>query len=413
MHFDLLNRRQFLQAGAAALVIPALGSSNLSAGTLRFRLTETAGLRRFGYPVFVLLPKPDAMTRFRLKRGDQPVPAQFRATTTEDGRPAIALDFNASPGPLETEEYTIAYGDDVEAGPEPKGGLRVEHKDGAFRVVHGPDLRFAVADDLKGVLRAVGAAGSEYLREGSEGLRIRSLGGVDAVVGGKVESPKPLRSSVTREGPLAVGLRFEGSTSFGDRGSVSSVVNLTFPSSKSWVEIAWNVDDPAGIVGAIGARLDLAIEETPTLVDLGASNTVYGHIQGLEQLDLKAGRADSQPPLEGAWVVRRWSSSHRPSLLAVAPKQGGRPAEGWAHVMDRSRCTAVAVADFGGSTRDKVTVDGNGRVILWRENFEAGRGPKQLRFWLHFVPMPVQVGAATSPQAMLAPLKVEWLETTT
>jgi hypothetical protein len=33
---------------------------------------------------------------------------------------------------------------------------------------------------------------------------------------------------------------------------------------------------------------------------------------------------------------------------------------------------------------------------------------KELRFWFHFVPMPVQIGAATSPQAMLSPLEVVW-----
>ena len=33
-------------------------------------------------------------------------------------------------------------------------------------------------------------------------------------------------------------------------------------------------------------------------------------------------------------------------------------------------------------------------------------GPKKITFWLHFVGMPVHVGAATSPQAMLAPLRV-------
>ena len=35
-------------------------------------------------------------------------------------------------------------------------------------------------------------------------------------------------------------------------------------------------------------------------------------------------------------------------------------------------------------------------------------GPKALTCWFHFVQMPVQVGAATSPQAILAPLAVEF-----
>ena len=33
---------------------------------------------------------------------------------------------------------------------------------------------------------------------------------------------------------------------------------------------------------------------------------------------------------------------------------------------------------------------------------------KVLRFWLHFVSMPVQVGAATSPQSMQSPLVIDW-----
>ena len=58
-----------------------------------------------------------------------------------------------------------------------------------------------------------------------------------------------------------------------------------------------------------------------------------------------------------------------------------------------------------------IVVGADGRVRLSRD-FAMGpgeppRGPKSLNFWLHFVPMPVQVGAATSPQSMLAPLRVE------
>ena len=67
---------------------------------------------------------------------------------------------------------------------------------------------------------------------------------------------------------------------------------------------------------------------------------------------------------------------------------------------------------FGRATRDRIIVDADGRTQLWRDFAGDGgsppKGPKSLTFWLHFVTMPVQVGAVTSPQAMLAPLKVEW-----
>jgi hypothetical protein len=80
--------------------------------------------------------------------------------------------------------------------------------------------------------------------------------------------------------------------------------------------------------------------------------------------------------------------------------------------MDRTRCTALAVADFGTITRDRIEVDATGRLKIWREFATGGevpsREPKSLKFWFHFVSMPVQVGAATSPQAMLAPLRAAW-----
>ena len=47
-----------------------------------------------------------------------------------------------------------------------------------------------------------------------------------------------------------------------------------------------------------------------------------------------------------------------------------------------------------------------GRLVI-RRDFLRG-GERSLHFWLHFVTMPVQVGAATSPQAMQNPLRVEW-----
>ena len=64
------------------------------------------------------------------------------------------------------------------------------------------------------------------------------------------------------------------------------------------------------------------------------------------------------------------------------------------------------MADFAASgCQDEVRIDGDGRLVLTRRLGE--KGPRRLRFWLHFVNMPVQVGALTSPQSMQAPLAVE------
>jgi hypothetical protein len=68
--------------------------------------------------------------------------------------------------------------------------------------------------------------------------------------------------------------------------------------------------------------------------------------------------------------------------------------------------TAAAVADFGRRTNDRIEIAANGRVRLARRFGEGHRFPKTMRAWFHFVGMPVQVGEVTSPQSMLAPLKV-------
>lgn len=116
------------------------------------------------------------------------------------------------------------------------------------------------------------------------------------------------------------------------------------------------------------------------------------------------------------WRIRRGKSgtgNEHGSLFAA--QATATPAEGWAHVMDRSRCTAAAVADFGRSGADQIRVAASGALDMTRhfpdarERTGGAKERKTLRFWLHFVTNPVQIGAVTSPQAMLAPLDVTWL----
>jgi hypothetical protein len=413
------TRRCFLGASASALVLPEVATaafSHRTARELRFKLVETAGLRRFGYPVSTILPGVRMGNHFRLMRGDKVIPAQFRAIDGPDGAPAVALDFNASPGPLTTETYVVAYGDDLEPGPEPKPGMRVERKDGQFLVSNGSSLQYAVPEDFGCILNSVRNARLDFVGGGEAKhpgmLLIKGKGASGTVVGLRSPNESPPRASVAREGPLAIALRFEGSETLSEGRRVNSVATLTFPSSKSWIETAWTVDDPDGCVADMDVMLNLLIDGSPTLVDFGAGSTVYGQMKDEERMELIAGDLPAAPL---AWTVRK-SEGKDLSSFAVAAKQGigSGPAEGWAHVIDRSRCTAIAVANFGRETHDWITIGASGLVILGRSFARTGseppKGPKTLKFWFHFVTNPVQVGAATSPQAMLSPLRVEWEE---
>ena len=83
------------------------------------------------------------------------------------------------------------------------------------------------------------------------------------------------------------------------------------------------------------------------------------------------------------------------------------PVEGWAHIMDRKKCLALAVEDFAVHSTDQIQLTSGGNVSYVRE-FPIGNKneKKHLRFWLHFVFFPPQWSASTSPRQMQTPLEV-------
>jgi hypothetical protein len=402
-------RRWLVLAWVGCLAPAGLAAEPAAVRQLRVTVTETAGIRRFGYPVEVRLDLPEPVTeatRFRLLERGKPVVAQFRT----QGPRMVGLDFTADHAPLETRDYVVEYGPDVQPGPEPKAGLRVETTADEFRVRHPGSLEFVVPRRLLGLLRQVRTPQTDYLRPDSPGLWIRYRDDIHYRAGGLGPDGVPTVGRMTKEGPLAVGLRFEGTEALRGNRSVTSAVELDFPVSKSWVRVTWVVDDPEGHVAGLGAELNLNVRDGPTLVDFGAGSLVYAALRPGQTTVLRAGS------LAAKLRTPRWETlvgpADQPRPYAVAlPGARTADAEGWAHVMDRERATAVALADFAEAGREAdLTVDADGRLRLWRHFARGGTapppGPKKMTFWLHFVGMPVQVGAATSPQAMLAPLRV-------
>jgi hypothetical protein len=378
----------------------AAGAGRADVAGRRLRVVETAGLRRFGYPVSTVLQSPGTgpEAHFRLSRDGKAVPAQFRRVTGTHGEPAVALDFNVSMGPRESQVYNLAIGTQVPAKPEPSRGLQVVPVGNHFRV-SGTGMTYEVPGDLAGFLARVDGDRKEFVRRGSPGFWLRS-NEPGAGDGGEPRIDQ-VRGTIQRQGPLAVGLRFEGGWPLAGRGTVPVMAALSFPASKSWVEVEWAVKEAAaGRVAEMGLDLDLAIDGEPTLVDLGARGTVYGTIRGSERLVLAA------DPKTGWQVSLR---SGETTVIQALSRDPHEQAEGWAHVMDATRCTAVALADFGRQAHDRIEIAASGRVRLSR-TFPANPViPRSLHAWFHFVPTPVQVGAVTSPQSMLAPLRVEWI----
>ena len=122
-----------------------------------------------------------------------------------------------------------------------------------------------------------------------------------------------------------------------------------------------------------------------------------------------------RPRSEHGWRILRGPADRMtPFALAPAEKDqltAARRPEGWAHIMDRRRCLALAVDDFAKSADERLTLNANGDISLRREfSTRPGapsRGTRRFRFWLHFVFFPPQQSAATSPRMMQTPPEVK------
>jgi hypothetical protein len=360
---------------------------------------ETAGIRRNGYPASATLnlekPLKDftEVRRFRLLDRGKVIPANFQ--TLGSDRQSVRVAFHSTHAPLETRIYTVEYGPGVEEQSETKRGLSTEQEGNVFTVRHPGDLRFVFSQDLRGLLRRVHTGGTEYLRPDSTGLYYRGRARGLSVIGGSNNFDELVK------------LRQKLLTSFGfteliGRQKFPTEIRLSFPLSRSWVRVDFSVEDPEGHVTALGVDLNLNIQGEPALVDFGAGTSVYTTLKKGQSAVLRSG------PLENkgsGWQVLI-GPVKAPLPFVVMPPDRPSKAEGWAHVMDKQRCTAVAVADFAQDRlRSEIVVDADGRLRCERE-FDPKTARKTLTFWLHFVSMPVQIGAATSPQSMMNPLQV-------
>jgi len=421
-----MKRRDFL-ARCATPAWLATATTLVSASTREerrneFLLKETAGLRRFGYPVHLNLPMdftpPDlAADGFALKRDGQDVPSQFRRVTQPDGTSLVSLDFNASPGSFEVQKYAVHHNSAFKPAVVKGRGMNVHRNGSTIEISHSPYITYAISDDLAGFVRSVKVPSAEFIKGDSSGLFV-------VVKGQKTLLPSHDRKAtpgsmvrIGRQGPLAVGLQSQCQLALEGSGPVASLIDLTFPSSKSWIETIWTLNDPQNQIETMGLDLGFLVDEPPILLDCGAKSTVYGTLKERELMTFEAGDLPLTRGIMPSWVIRQ-GTAEKSEVLAIMRRGVGNEPEGWVHVIDRRRCTAMAVADFGQpalGVLDRFEIHGNGRFRFERRFLTEKIGQrrpknpiKTLKFWLHFVTTPVQVGAVTSPQSMLAPLDVEW-----
>ena len=158
-----------------------------------FTVRETAGLRRFGYPVRATINRGDAGSLLLLEEG-KPVPAQFTAR----GPNTTEIDFAVSLGPNERRHYRVKTG--VPAAPS--AGIECEETADSMvaRQPGGPE--YVIPKNLVGLLSRAGPPEMPHLRPGSFGLAMIYRDGSTHKI---TADPG---AEIFKKGPFACGFRF-------------------------------------------------------------------------------------------------------------------------------------------------------------------------------------------------------------
>lgn len=374
-----------------ALLVTLIATASASAGgPAVVSVTESAGIRRGNYPITALIHSstPLSAENVVVSGDSSPTNIQVDKAPSEFGESMYTVEFADTFKPNETRRYEIRYGNGISRDLQPIRGHVLTETDDAYVITNKPYLTWQIPKDLDGLVSSMNFPPSEHIRTGGRGIYVTNTEDENVRISGN-----GITSEIIRRGPLAVHLRFKKTLSE----SAKAIVDLHFPVSRSWVEVQVRLIDPENenksIANELLLNLDPPSNKAPTIADFGGGTTGYVTLSADQHARLSA-------------TGKEWSISRgkRPDETAIfASKETA--AEGWAHIMDRERCLAMAVTDFGKSSTDSIEFTGAGRVTTSRI-FTGETKTKVFRTWYHFVFYPPQISAATGPQAMQQPLRV-------
>lgn len=363
---------------------------------VRFRVRETAGIRRFGYPVTLKLSVPPGQLKdsrhARLVNADhKSIPAQFSTIQkhSDESISRLEVDFNLSPGPLETVDLTLEYGDNV-TSVEPKQVLTFAETDETFQV-----SAYTIRKDAKPLISSV-RYGREYLQ--GDGLQVMAW---DGDVAYKLESAQR-QWTVEKKGPFQVRLRCVGNySSRSNNEEIPYVLTLEFVSTKSWVGIRHSI--PAKSAGPLSLGIAGDFQLTGRLLwDTDVGYWLYGVLESPEQMTFSQ-------KAEG-WTCELGKPNAETMYAASAPpKQISR---GWGHFQESRENGNVIAFGFSGPSMNadySYTLAGDGKLRFRMNTVKAiskENTAGELNAFFHFIPVPAQHTARTSPAAMMAPLEV-------
>ena len=378
------------------LVMSCVALEAQTAKSVNLFVKETAGIRRFGYPVNARVPFSQGSftnaDNVRLSFNQKETPAQFGVESRwPDGSIQwLSVDFNAAIAPGETQTYRVEYGDGAKAGETPRGLAVTEDAE----TIQVGNVRFRKTGTP--LLDSVKYRG-EDIATGLNGIAVTDAAGAehDLSTG---DHPKV---EIVKRGPLAVVIKYSGRIAIDTQYSVPFVLMIEMPNSKSWVKVTETVDDPAKRLRELSFHSPFSLGALPWVWDFGTEHWTYGVLRTSSE-SVTLTQAVSASGLAGWHVSTGPMGQEQPYENALR----SQPVE-WGHIQSGNEVVAFAIGNVAkrpGTYR--VSQDGKGQASF-RFAPVAGVTHYALTVYEHFVQTPVHIGAATSPASILHPLTAE------
>ena len=356
----------------------------------RIRVRETAGIRRFLYPLQTKIVVPEGIIASdfgMVDEGRQPIPFQLSQIYLGNDvwSQEHTWDFAVSLEPFASREYILAAGQPQIAVDDPLQITSTSHI-----AVCGVQKKFSVSLDWDGFISAVAYDGITHLRQAMEISRNGIV--IEANESGVGDPNETLRQSVEASGVYDADMC--------DYETKSDII-----ACKSWVAMTHRLLEPKPNDEII-FTLPLAVTAPTLTCDFGVGGGIYGN--------LNAGTAP-----EVVWQTKfddflyaQWSvaTAGRTDYMGDVFHADAFLLQRWFHLIDSDKALAVAITKMPTDCREMtVRLTHEGDVTIAFRLGATVTGPAEFGVCYHFLNDVPAIAAATNPQSILLPPVVEVL----
>jgi PcRGLX-like N-terminal RIFT barrel domain len=363
--------------------------------SIPLHVSEVGGIRRTQFPVTARIPFPrsglrdPANVKLLSNQTEVPQQASVEARWPDGSVQWLSLDLNVTIGPNESQTYSLQYGEGVKSEAAVRG-LAVTEDTDAIQI---GNIRFNKSGSP---LVASVKYRDDAIGTGANGLTVKDASGTVH----DLSTAENVKAEIVKRGPLVVAVKYSGAIRLEKDARAPFSLIVEMPNSKSWVKFQASVDDPTRAIRDVAINLPLALGPFPWVWDFGTTRWTYGSMRAVTD---SAIMSDTVP----ATGIGTWTVSSGPKGRELATETSGPDIAtfgGWGHVQGAKEVVAYAIE--GIKTRRgtyRIAIDGTGQTTFQLSPPEP-QAKHDLTVYAHFVSTPVQIGAATSPAAILSPL---------